>query len=144
MQVIERLTVISNPNRIFEIGTELNGREVIEIKQVGTEFENSIHSEFEVLDENGELIASIENAPVILDWITIVEDGPAPKQTEECFYCEEHYGTETRFGKPCCQHCKKHELRSSAPLHTMNDEQKANHLKMGMNAFKLAFGKNKK
>jgi hypothetical protein len=68
MQVIHRLTVVSNPTRIFEVGTELDGHEVIEIKQVGSEFDNSIHSEFQVLDENGELISSIENAPVIVDY----------------------------------------------------------------------------
>ncbi len=73
MQVIQKLTVVSNPTRVFEVGTEIDGREVIEIKQVGTED----FSEFWILDENGELIASIENCPVILDWKTIAEDGPA-------------------------------------------------------------------
>lgn len=69
--VIQRLTVISNPTRIFEVGTEIDGREVIEIKQMGYEFENSVHSELHVLDGNGHLIASVENAPVILDWKVI-------------------------------------------------------------------------
>lgn len=71
MQVIQRLTVVSNPTRIFEVGTELYGQEVIEIKQVGTEFEESVHSEFHVLDGDGELIASVENAPVIVDYVNI-------------------------------------------------------------------------
>lgn len=71
MQVIQKLTVVSNPTRVFEVGTEIDGREVIEIKQVGAEYENSIHSEFLVSDENGDLIASIENCPVIVDWKTI-------------------------------------------------------------------------
>lgn len=70
MQVIQKLTVVSNPSRIFEVGTEIDGREVIEIKQVGTEN----FSEFWVLDENGELISSIENCPVIVDWVTIAVD----------------------------------------------------------------------
>ncbi|MNP84124.1 hypothetical protein D3C76_1833010 [compost metagenome] len=35
------------------------------------QFENSIHSEYLVHDENGDIIASIENAPVIVDWKTI-------------------------------------------------------------------------
>lgn len=73
MQVIQRLTVVSNPTRIFEVGTELDGKEIIEIKQAGYEFENSVHSEYHVLDEDGELITSVENAPVILDWKTIAE-----------------------------------------------------------------------
>nr|WP_302057315.1 hypothetical protein [Paenibacillus sp. Lou8.1] len=67
------MTVVSNPTRVFEVGTELDGREVIEIKQVGTAFENSIHSEFTIHDENGDLIASIENAPVIVEYRQIVE-----------------------------------------------------------------------
>ncbi|WP_308722453.1 hypothetical protein [Paenibacillus polysaccharolyticus] len=79
MQIIHRLTVVSNPTRVFEVGTEIEGREVIEIKQVGEEFPDRVHSEFYVLDENGQLIASIENAPVIVDWKTIAEDGEAPR-----------------------------------------------------------------
>lgn len=71
MNVIQKLTVVSNPTRIFEVGTEINGREVIEIKQVGYEFETGIHSEFHVLDEDGGMIASIENCPVIVEWQTI-------------------------------------------------------------------------
>lgn len=79
MQIIQRLTVVSNPTRVFEVGTEIDGREVIEIKQVGDEYPDRVHSEFYVLDENGQLIASIENAPVIVDWKTIAEDGPVPE-----------------------------------------------------------------
>ncbi|WP_348772907.1 hypothetical protein [Paenibacillus sp. Marseille-P2973] len=59
--------MVSNPTRIFEVGTVIEGREVIEIKQTGTED----FSEFWVLDENGALIASVENCPVIVDWKTI-------------------------------------------------------------------------
>ncbi|MEK4106907.1 hypothetical protein NST28_22675 [Paenibacillus sp. FSL R10-2791] len=73
MQVIQRLTVVSNPTRIFEVGTEHDGREVIEIRQVGVTYEDHIHSEYQVQDENGDLITSVENAPVIVDWRTIVE-----------------------------------------------------------------------
>nr|WP_260866409.1 hypothetical protein [Paenibacillus xylanexedens] len=75
MQIIHRLTVVSNPTRVFEVGTEIEGREVIEIKQVGEE----LQSEFYVLDEDGNLIASVENAPVIVDYRQIAvhdeEDG---------------------------------------------------------------------
>ncbi|MEK3792033.1 hypothetical protein MKX42_09950 [Paenibacillus sp. FSL R7-0204] len=73
MQVIQKLTVVSNPTRIFEVGTEVDGREVIEIRQVGANYEDHVHSEFIIEDENGELIASVENAPVIIDWKSIVE-----------------------------------------------------------------------
>ncbi len=74
MEIIKRLTVVSNPTRIFEVGTVIDGREVIEIRQIGSEFENSVHSEYVVLDENGCPIASVENAPVILDYQRIVVD----------------------------------------------------------------------
>jgi hypothetical protein len=73
MQVIQKLTVVSNPTRIFEVGTVVDGREIIEIRQVGVNYEEHTHSEFHVEDENGDLIASIENAPVIVDWRNIVE-----------------------------------------------------------------------
>ncbi|QWU17346.1 hypothetical protein SAMN04487895_104270 [Paenibacillus sophorae] len=73
MQIIQRLTVLSTPNRIYEVGSEIDGHEVISIKQVGQEFENSVHSEFLIEDENGDLIASVENAPAIVDWKTIAE-----------------------------------------------------------------------
>lgn len=73
MQVIQRLTVVSNPTRVFEVGTEIDGREVIEVKQVGYDHDGGMFSEFHVLDENGTLIASVENCPVIVDWKNIVE-----------------------------------------------------------------------
>ena len=71
------------PYSCFEVGTEIDGREVIEIKQVGEEYEDHIHSEYYVLDENSHLITSVENAPVIVDWKTIVEDGPAPENEND-------------------------------------------------------------
>lgn len=67
--IIQKLTVVSNPTRIFEVGTELNGREVIEIKQVG---DDNI-SEYWVIDENEQLIVSVENCPVVVEWQTIAE-----------------------------------------------------------------------
>ena len=71
MQVIQRLTVVSNPTRIFEVGSELNGREVIEIKQVGEEN----FSEFIINDEDEKMIVSVENCPVIVEYQEIVEHG---------------------------------------------------------------------
>lgn len=139
MQIIQRLTVVSNPTRVFEVGTEIDGREVIEIKQVGYEHD-SVHSEFFVLDEEGKLITSIENCPVIVDWQVIADHGEVPK----CFYCEEQPATGVKFGKSCCHNCESNEIHSTAPLHKMNDEQKANHLKMGIQAFKLAFTEDEK
>lgn len=73
MDVIQKLMVVCNPPRIYEVGTELNGREVIEIKQIGYEFETGVHSEFHVLDEDNQLIVSVENCPVIVEWQTIAE-----------------------------------------------------------------------
>ncbi len=74
MEIIKRLTIISNPTRVFEVGTELDGREVIEIRQVGSEYEDHVHSEYVVLDEDGGMIAVVENAPVIVDYQRIAVD----------------------------------------------------------------------
>ncbi|MGN7167929.1 hypothetical protein ACTHSJ_18885 [Paenibacillus cellulositrophicus] len=73
MEVIQKLMVVCSTPRFYEVGTELNGRDVIEIKNMSDEYEDHIHSEYWVLDENGELIASIENCPVIVEWQTIAE-----------------------------------------------------------------------
>lgn len=81
MQIIQRLTVVNNPTRIFEVGTEIDGREVIEIKQVGSED----FSEFWVVDEDENLISSIENAPVIVDYKEIAEH-------DHCVVCQEISG----------------------------------------------------
>lgn len=81
MQIIHRLTVLSKVERVYEVGTEIDGREVISIKQIGQEYDNSTHSEYLVEDENGDLISSIENAPVIVDWKSIaVHDDPPEMQ----------------------------------------------------------------
>lgn len=79
MQVIQKLTVVSNPTRIFEVGTEVNGREVIEIKQVG---DDNI-SEFWVIDENEQIIASVENCPVIVEWQNIAEHDQTENDPQE-------------------------------------------------------------
>ncbi|WP_433943401.1 hypothetical protein [Paenibacillus sp. SN-8-1] len=78
MQVIQKLTVVSNPTRMFEVGNEVNGREVIEIKQVGT----SDFSEFWVIDQNEKVIASIENCPVIVEWQQIAEHDEIEKDPQ--------------------------------------------------------------
>ncbi|AKG36133.1 hypothetical protein [Paenibacillus durus] len=75
MQIIHKLTVLSIPNRVFEVGTEVDGREVIEIRQ----YAELPYTEFCITDENGDLIASVENAPVIVDWKQIVEHGDPPE-----------------------------------------------------------------
>ncbi|ASA21995.1 hypothetical protein [Paenibacillus donghaensis] len=68
MQVIQSITVASLPAFIFTVGGEHNDKAIIEIKQVGEEYPNHVHSEFWVLDEDGQLIVSIENAPVIVEY----------------------------------------------------------------------------
>ncbi|OAB41000.1 hypothetical protein PMSD_00465 [Paenibacillus macquariensis subsp. defensor] len=73
MQVIQRLTVVSNPTRVFEVGTEIDGQEIIEIQDDGVRLEDSVHSEYLILGDDNQLIASIENAPVILDYKQIAE-----------------------------------------------------------------------
>ncbi|MNY75068.1 hypothetical protein D3C86_2142510 [compost metagenome] len=72
MQVIQSITVASVPAFTFCVGGEHNDRTIIEIKQVGEEYPDHVHSEFLVLDEDGQLIVSIENAPVIVEYRQIV------------------------------------------------------------------------
>lgn len=76
MRVIQKLTVVSNPTRVFEVGTELNGVAIIEIGDLGREYEDHVHSEYHILDENGELIVAIKNSPVIVEYQEIVEHDP--------------------------------------------------------------------
>lgn len=73
--IIQSVTVISAVPICFAVGGVHNDREIIEIKQVGYE----TLSEFHVLDEEGELIVSIENAPVVVEWKQIVVDGTPEK-----------------------------------------------------------------
>lgn len=76
MQVIQKVTALSIPPREFEVGTEVDGREVIEIKRAITE----PYSDFSVIDEDGNLIATIENCPVIVNYKEIAEHGEIPKR----------------------------------------------------------------
>jgi hypothetical protein len=71
VQVIQSLIVLSTPNRCYEVGSEVNGHIVIEIKH-----EDNFHSEYLVMDENGDLIVSVENCPVVVEYQQLaVEDG---------------------------------------------------------------------
>lgn len=45
-----------------------SGMLVEKILSVGSEFENGIHSEFHMLDENGNSLYHIENCPVIVEY----------------------------------------------------------------------------
>ncbi|MEC0131495.1 hypothetical protein [Paenibacillus odorifer] len=73
MQIIQSITVASVPAFIFNVGGEHNERVIIEIKQVGEKYPDHLHSEYWVLDEDDQLIVSIENAPVIVEYRQIVE-----------------------------------------------------------------------
>ncbi|MFS8214770.1 hypothetical protein [Paenibacillus sp. S29] len=73
MQVIQSITIATIPAFVFAVGGEHNDREIIEIKRVGEEDASHCHSEYWVLDENEELIVSIENAPVIVEYRQIAE-----------------------------------------------------------------------
>lgn len=75
IEVIRKLTVITNPVMVFEVGeVHINGKEIIEIKQIGSTYEDHVHSEYVISDEDGEMIASVENAPVIVEYLQISED----------------------------------------------------------------------
>lgn len=75
MILIKSLTVISQSRTMrYVVGEEVNGRVIIEIQSVGCEYEDRMHSEYYVLDEDGELIATIENCPVVVEYIWIAPD----------------------------------------------------------------------
>jgi hypothetical protein len=69
VQVIQRLIVGFNPPRVFEVGGEYEGRGIIEIKN----YSQDEYSSYSMYDENSELIAIIENAPVIVEYRQIAE-----------------------------------------------------------------------
>ncbi|MDQ0114322.1 hypothetical protein [Paenibacillus harenae] len=72
--IIQSITVGQNLQRTYTVGDEIDGRVVIEIKDTGTEFDGSIHSQYWLMDEDGHLIANIENMPVIVDFKMIAVD----------------------------------------------------------------------
>jgi len=69
VRIISKLTVLcGSSSRTFEVGNVINGLTVAKISNNGAEYDNHIHSEYHVLDANGDLISVIENASVIVDW----------------------------------------------------------------------------
>lgn len=73
-QTIRAITVIANPTRCFEVGCEYGGQIITEIKDVSCEWENSIDFVYHVMNENGHLIASIENCPVIAEYKKVAQE----------------------------------------------------------------------
>lgn len=68
-QVIRAITIISNPLVIYEVGcTTKDGSVVYEIIDSSCEWENSIDFLYYIKDEDGELIATIENCPVLIEY----------------------------------------------------------------------------
>jgi hypothetical protein len=75
MPVIQRISIVTLEGvKSFEVGNVYVGQAVIEIKNNSLEFENSIHSQYDVLDKNGNLIASIENCPVVVEYRSVAEE----------------------------------------------------------------------
>lgn len=76
MQVIQSVIVLtSQDTRTYEVGGEVRGQAIIEIKNMSVEYEDHIHSEYHVFGEDEELIATVENCPVIVEWQKIAVDG---------------------------------------------------------------------
>lgn len=72
IQVIQKLTVVTSLCvKTFDVGDKHNGQTIIEITPNGSEFENSIHSEYLVRGEDHILIAVIENCPVVVEYRSI-------------------------------------------------------------------------
>jgi len=72
MDIIESLTVIMGNGFMRTYCTKENdwrlGILVSKIINDGSEFNGSVHSEYLMEDENGNLIAHIENCPVIVEY----------------------------------------------------------------------------
>lgn len=75
-RIIHAIAVGQNLQVTYVLGEEIGERVVIEIKDNGQEFEDGVFSQYLVLDEDGQLIASIENMPVLVEYKTIAVDGP--------------------------------------------------------------------
>lgn len=53
-----------------------------------------------------------------------------------CYYCQKNKPETTVFGKPICSDCHSMDIRTTAPLHRMDDEQKAFALKLAVYLFR--------
>lgn len=72
-RVIQSVTVQRCDQEVeFEVGEELGGRVVIEIVDKST----PSNPRFDLLDEEGDTIFTIENLPCSIEWKTIAIDGP--------------------------------------------------------------------
>jgi hypothetical protein len=72
MRVIKSLAVlIAGPEggaHWYKIGEKVNGLTIANIKNTGSEFEDSIHSEYHIRDEKNGLVVVIENCPVLVEY----------------------------------------------------------------------------
>ncbi|MFD1953773.1 hypothetical protein ACFSL6_17505 [Paenibacillus thailandensis] len=73
-QVIQSITVGQNLQRKYTIGDVVNGAELNEIKNMSTVSESRVFSEYWLLDEDGNILSSVENMPVVIDYQTIAVD----------------------------------------------------------------------
>lgn len=74
ISVIKRITLPAI-GKTFEVGEEYEGQVIIEIKYASIEYDDHIHSEYHVLDEDGNLIAVIENCAVLVEFQKVNEGG---------------------------------------------------------------------
>lgn len=75
MQVIQKLTIVTLEGvKSFEVGNEHDGQAIIEIKNNCQEYPDHIHSQYDVLDEDGQPVAVIENCPVVVEYRSIAEE----------------------------------------------------------------------
>jgi hypothetical protein len=77
MRAIKKVgVVISGPEggiEWYEIGQKINGLQIASIKNMGSEFEDSIHSEYVFRGADGNPVTHIENCPVIVEWMEVSE-----------------------------------------------------------------------
>jgi len=62
---ISQITIISQPGvKVYEVGEKYNGLTLRKIIDNSLEYEDSIHSQFDGICENGKTMFSIVNCPV--------------------------------------------------------------------------------
>jgi hypothetical protein len=71
VQVIQRLIVPSA--RVYEVGSKCPAGVVIEIKCNSQEYEDHVHVQYDVYGEDYQLLATVINCPVIVEYVHIAE-----------------------------------------------------------------------
>lgn len=69
MRQIKNVTVVTRQGvKSYEIGDEVNGLQIAQIKDKGNEWEDHVDYCYHCLDSNGGLVVAIENCPATVEY----------------------------------------------------------------------------